>query len=599
MGNGMGSLYVASSGLQNSQNALNTTANNLSNVDTEGYVRQQVLFQDRNYTTFNTTAAISNQQAGLGVTIADVVHTRDIFLDKYYRSESGRQAFYQACSDTATELETFYQELEGATFQSALIGDDDGNDGSFWAAIEELAKDPSSDVKQNLVIQKASLALTRAQAVKTGLQEYQTNLNSQISDDIDTINTLGRTIKDLNLQIQTIEAGGLETAMTLRDQRDIALDQLGALANISYKENVEGVVTVKLEGVDFVDENNSYTIGKNVDKTTGFITPYWTQLSNPSKGEYSNVYNYSTDISTELNTDIGELKAKVLARGDRIADYRDVEGLTANQYNNSTADHVATGMSILLSAEAGLDQMMHEVITGINDALCPNTTTTIYGADGTTPLTYIDPETGDTKSYSNVMVWDKANASVGADGEPYELFVRRGVDRYTKVVGYDASGKENTFYVYNEEDTSDPDTMYTLDNLEVNADLLKNGSLMAAYTVSSGAVETDYALGNKLAAVFSDKNLTLSPNDTTKCSVKTYYANMIGAIGTDGNVYSSVASSLSNTVSSVETQRQSVIGVSSDEELTNMVKYQNAYNASSRFMNVVSEMLEYLITQLG
>ena len=143
MGNGMGSLYVASSGLQNSQNALNTTANNLSNVDTEGYVRQQVLFQDRNYTTFNTTAAISNQQAGLGVTIADVVHTRDIFLDKYYRSESGRQAFYQACSDTATELETFYQELEGATFQSALIGDDDGNDGSFWAAIEELAKDPS------------------------------------------------------------------------------------------------------------------------------------------------------------------------------------------------------------------------------------------------------------------------------------------------------------------------------------------------------------------------------------------------------------------------------------------------------------------------
>ena len=220
MGNGMGSLYVASSGLQNSQNALNTTANNLSNVDTEGYVRQQVLFQDRNYTTFNTTAAISNQQAGLGVTIADVVHTRDIFLDKYYRSESGRQAFYQACSDTATELETFYQELEGATFQSALIGDDDGNDGSFWAAIEELAKDPSSDVKQNLVIQKASLALTRAQAVKTGLQEYQTNLNSQISDDIDTINTLGRTIKDLNLQIQTIEAGGLETAMTLRDQRE-------------------------------------------------------------------------------------------------------------------------------------------------------------------------------------------------------------------------------------------------------------------------------------------------------------------------------------------------------------------------------------------
>ena len=87
MANGMGSLYIGASGLQNSQNAINTTANNLANVDTKGYVRQQVLFADRNYTTFDRKSAISFQQAGLGVTIADVVHTRDVFLDQYYRSE--------------------------------------------------------------------------------------------------------------------------------------------------------------------------------------------------------------------------------------------------------------------------------------------------------------------------------------------------------------------------------------------------------------------------------------------------------------------------------------------------------------------------------
>ena len=82
MANGMGTLYIASSGLRNSQNALNTTANNLANVDTEGYVRQQVLQVDRNYTTFNTTASISQQQSCLGMKIGDVVHARDIFLDK-------------------------------------------------------------------------------------------------------------------------------------------------------------------------------------------------------------------------------------------------------------------------------------------------------------------------------------------------------------------------------------------------------------------------------------------------------------------------------------------------------------------------------------
>ena len=80
MANSFGSLYIGSSGLKNSLNALNTTSNNLANVDTTGYVRQQVRFADETYTTFNTTAAISNQQSGLGVTISDVVHARDVFF---------------------------------------------------------------------------------------------------------------------------------------------------------------------------------------------------------------------------------------------------------------------------------------------------------------------------------------------------------------------------------------------------------------------------------------------------------------------------------------------------------------------------------------
>lgn len=68
MANGFGTLFIGVSGLQSSQNALNTTANNLANVDTTGYVRQQVLFTDRNYVTFNETTAVSKQQSGLGVT---------------------------------------------------------------------------------------------------------------------------------------------------------------------------------------------------------------------------------------------------------------------------------------------------------------------------------------------------------------------------------------------------------------------------------------------------------------------------------------------------------------------------------------------------
>ena len=108
MANGFGSLYVGASSLQNSQNALNTTANNLANVDTKGYVRQQVLFADRDYLNIGDTAN-NRQQIGLGLNILDVVHTRDYFLDRYYRTENGRQSFYEASGEVVDVLIDVYQ----------------------------------------------------------------------------------------------------------------------------------------------------------------------------------------------------------------------------------------------------------------------------------------------------------------------------------------------------------------------------------------------------------------------------------------------------------------------------------------------------------
>ena len=73
---------------------------------------------------------------------------------------------------------------------------------------------------------------------------------------------------------------------------------------------------------------------------------------------------------------------------------------------------------------------------------------------------------------------------------------------------------------------------------------------------------------------------------------------MIGKLGTDGSIYKSSADTMANTVTSIDNSRQQVIGVSSDEELTKLIKYQSAYNASSRFMTVISQMTELIVTGL-
>lgn len=604
MANGFGTLYIGVAGLQSSQNALNTTANNLANVDTTGYVRQRVLFADRDYVTFNTTAAISPQQSGLGVMIGDVVHTRDIFLDRSYRTESSRQAFYAATYEATYEVETYFQEMEGQAFQDALK--------DFWTSFQELYKAPDDEVYQNMVVQKAQLFLGRADAVYSGLQSYQYNINTQISDDIDRINELGQTIYDLNLEILKIESGDIETAMTLRDARDQALDELSSLIDISYDETSNGIVKVSAEGVEFVDEAHCYTIEKKTDKVTGFVTPYWAHLSDVDRERYVNVFNFDRDISTENKNDTGELKALVLARGDHIANYTDVEGLDKDTYNDTT------GMSVMLRAEAQLDQMIHGIVTALNDTLCPNVGAADLISDLTNgAATTLDVKLEDGTTFTlkeGTKILDADNCSTGADGKlpPQELFVRIGTERYTKATYTyqktdengnpltDANGdpvmETKEIYIYNEEDVFDDTKQYTLKSLSVNEALILDEALLP-HLMQNGDV--NYALAAELAGVWDEESMTLSPNDTKACSFKDYYKSMIGELATYGDVYNSTATSLSKTVASIENQRQQVIGVSSDEELTYMIKFQNAYNASSRFINVVNEMIEHLITQLG
>ena len=136
MANGFGSLYIGASGVQNAQSALNTTANNLANVDTKGYVRQQVRFADKNYTTLKISASnVNMHQSGLGVSIGDVVHSRDIFLDKTYRQEMGRKEFYTAHYDTATYVEDLVRETNGVQCKQSVK--------DVWVGVGEGPTEPA------------------------------------------------------------------------------------------------------------------------------------------------------------------------------------------------------------------------------------------------------------------------------------------------------------------------------------------------------------------------------------------------------------------------------------------------------------------------
>ena len=569
----MGSLYIGSSGLQTSQNALNTTAHNLSNVDTTGYTRQQVQQSNKAYVTLSTDPkSISNKQTGLGVTYSRVKQVRDYFLDKTYRKESGRSMFYEVSTEVMEEVESQLGELNGEAFQTTMT--------DFWTAIQELSKDPSSSVTQGLIVQRASEFVQRAGAVYDGLSSYQDNLNTQIKQNVDKINKYGNQLLTLNDQIRAIESGGIEHANDLRDARNQILDELAELTNMSFSEDRYGSVSVKIEGVDFVKDGTCYEIAMKTDEATGFVTPFWPQDATYTvRDDGTRVYNIdgaevfdlSVEISSDLGTDVGGLKAMLLARGDHRANYTD---LAEGKYDG-------VSQSVVMNIQGEFDQMVHNVVTKVNDILAKAAGVqegqlTINGKTDTYRYCTVDPD-----GYMRME-----------DGSPIQLFTKVTTDGYEKVTTDD--GKE--YWVMKEEKADSPESLYTIGNLQVNSALMQEPSKLG-FRLADGS--EDKATAEALKAAFTEEAYTLNPNVQKKTTFVDYYTDLVSQVANSGYVFRSIYENQVNTVEATQSAREQVIGVSTDEELSNMIKFQNAYNASSRYINVISEMLEHIISTLG
>ncbi len=575
----MSGLYVGASGLQTSQNSLHTTAHNLSNIETAGYVRQQTLHADISYNNISN-ASISKMQIGLGVEYDTVRQVRDDFLDKSYRRETGRSSFYEVCQETTQEIETLLGEFDGVAFQDSI--------GDLWTAVQELQKDPLSSVTKGYFVNTSTQFLERAQAVYNGLSDYQDNLNSRVKEYVDRINGLGDEIHALNEAIHREELG-VQEANDLRDRRNKALDELSGLANISYSTNADGGIEVELEGVTLVARDRVFHIDTVMENGTGFYTPVWPQNMN------AEVFTRNEEIATEFNTDIGQLKSIILARGDRRANYTDMNYDTYmngiyKYYDpskpgtppNASENLIPTSGSVVMKIQAELDQMVHSLMTEVNNILT---------GEKDQIDRYNDPSDPD---YHNKDILPKYEEDATL---PEELFVRLGTSRYEKV---DDGG--TTYYRYVPEDDypshANIDKLYTISNMKINPDLQKTPSLLGEKFLTDQG-EVDHVKADRLADAFTTSFSSLSPDLTTQYDYRDYYSALVGQLATEGSVYSSIVSAQQVATHNLSDSRDQIMGVSSNEELTNMIKYQNAYNAASRYITTCNDMLDRLLSSLG
>lgn len=735
MGNLMTSMWTGVSGLKVNQTSLNTTAHNISNIDTLGFTRQQILTGDFSY---NRVGESSNSymQVGLGTNMATIRQVRDVFLDKNYRLEIGRQGFYESQLETVSEIESLFQESSGEAFKTVLS--------DFWTAISEIAKEPESTVNRGVLVSTAKNFLKKADIIRNQLSVYQKSLNKQIQEKVDRVNEIGDTIKELNKAICTQESSG-QQANDYRDARNQLLDELGGIVEITYQEDARGIVNINIEGTQFVTDTHVYHIEtqavtsdfnkdreneinkygaviaqeiqdykaanpgasdaqiqehiKGMDewkylKTYGDITFTSTGIKyngfdfidmdgnmtnielRPSdmlnvvwQGTGRDVCKLTGNYSSASNTNVGSLKGLLVSRGSFEANYTNIPVLptepSADDFDINTPDGQAAydaamlkhrqdlkqyeldvaqynkhlDSSVMMATQAQFDQLIHAVVTTINDILCPNTSvsdevvkgilTNIKGIDEKAAKDAKDVTVtladGTKLDLEDILIYDEVKAGIASDKQSKgeALFERKGMDRYTeatmkvKVPQLDNDGNpvmdvdgitpktdevEVKVLVYNKEYATNTYSQFTLGQIEINEKVLNDYNLLPfTYNKYSGK----YGANNEevcqalLDAWDNEEILRLDPNTLTTNNFQDYYSAMTSGIAFRGKAYSSMVEQQQDTVETIDNKRQQTIGVSSEDELTNMIKYQHAYNASSRYINVINEMLGHVIDRLG
>ncbi|MEE3392275.1 MAG: flagellar hook-associated protein FlgK [Lachnospiraceae bacterium] len=681
-------------GLRSSQSGLTTAAHNLANTDTEGYTRQQNIQADMTYTNIkvNSNGVL---QAGLGTQVQEIRQIRDIFLDREYRSENGRKAFYEKLNATESQAEDIFGELEGTRFQNNL------ND--LWNTVQTFSTNPENVVMRQLFISKCNAFLESAKDVYKQMEVYQTSLNTEISQQVETINDYGKRIADLNVEIKKIEAPGIEHANDLRDERNQLMDELSAYVKYDYREDIDGSIQIYVNNSVFVDGGINYHMGVEKMKPMGSADKYAGQMyrvvwldaasaSTPSNdpSEPNEVFDMSTAFSHEKNTDIGSLYGILKARGMDVTDYskipvrpdpKDYEnGENSDYYKRAVKDYNekvkeydnTTGNSIMTRLESEFDTLIHGITTMINDVFAPNReldSAAIQASIGSAAMT---DEDGNTVSAADIFqsrkktgpdgkitdrkevpykILDVVNAPVGTDDNATigtEVFTRRTESRYKvytldkqiyadkkdafgnvikdadgnvvreplaqEVTNEDGS-KSYRLYVYREENEKDPDSNidtregnetdvnheYSIETLEMNQTLLDSYTFLPIKKnpVDGETGAYDYDIFPKLLKAWDEDKTVLDPDTITKYNYTDYYSALVGEIGINGELYRNMEKNQTTLVDGVQDKRSMISGVSSEEEMINMLKYQHAYGASSRYINVINQMLENLLNSLG
>ncbi|MDD4074936.1 MAG: flagellar hook-associated protein FlgK [Eubacteriales bacterium] len=560
-------LEVARSGLYTAQSELNITGHNVSNVDTQGYTRQRLDTAAKVVAKSVTQFAIdSKYTTGQGSEALKVGQIRDLFLDKTYREENAQTTYWDTCETQFYSVEQIFNSVLEDSDSSASIYNALED---FGIALNNVSKNVSSkDIRTTLV--EAGIQLTESfNSVYGKLAEQHSNINTNISTIVDQINDTASYIAELNEQIFGYEMTGSQ-ANDLRDKRNNALDELSGYIGIDYYEDIKGQMVVTIGGRELVSGAESNKIVVNPMGTDNVLDV----LSNePVIGK-----QYTVTWADAFGKPSVVLKDQIKPEGGELQAYFDLRDGT---------DEDTAGIPYVVEQ---LNELARKIAREVN---------AIHETGYTLPFTLSQNLAGGEEVMYHRMNED-GTPNVNENGQ---FIMERGIQAQ--------QAKDGTWYFESVQGLDFFNAGNYADYSEVNA---RNFSLSAAVLNSTHFIagssekvlspdekydDVNQLMGNnskvnEIIDLFNRKDELGLPNNFSSG-----LTTLVTSVGTTEKHFINMNAAQASRQAAVEQQRQSVSGVSLDDEMTDMVRYTHAYNAAARILTAIDDELDTLINKMG
>ncbi len=597
---------IAGSGLRASNASLNTTANNISNVQTEGYSRQEVVQQAASALQVFSTYGC----AGAGVETLAIERIRDSFYDVKYRENETKLGEYDSKAYYTTILEDYLTD-DGITGFSSIFD-------QITNALEEITKDASStSTKANFLSTLQSLT-DYFNNMYGDLQELQADLNDEVKVRTDQINSIAQQIATLNKQINVIEMTGT-VANELRDQRDALVDQLSGIVSVDVTEtpiydsagNETGATRyiVKIAGGQLLVDQNDY-------RTLTCVARSSDEKVNQSDidGLYDIYWSDGVEFGLTNSTMGGQLMGLLQMRDGNNSQYFNgtVSSMTYNRTTSTvtiatTASYLASMSSCTLPEEGKItigNQVFYYTSWSYDDD--GNYTFVIDNEKSDQPLlngaTGKEASVGAAVAYEGIPYYlEQMNEWIREFSAALNAIFTEGVTSESLDAGIVLSANYATVLgQYTEDELNDSAGdgkgyyYITAGNFSVVEELLNSPDLLGTrYDPTAGVEECEQV--TKVLSMFADTNQFSFRGRTAggflECILSDVALNASNA-DTFYTMYASLSTSIDN-------QRTSISGVDEDEETVNLVKYQQAYSLSSKMITVLTEIYDRLILETG